>query len=320
MRLPVACLLACLACGRDQGVTDDQLKGLVASAPPLAPIDVEQAAKDPAELSRALATTHGAVLVALGSHTLAIETHTIVDEGGKPVSDLSDKTVLELGDGAAFHGLYENSADYGRETIFIDGKLYLRPRYQKWHGRAPETADEPAQLRDAYFGAIAATWDLVAPGAELTDRGVTAQVAGRAGRKIAFKLAPSPRENPHEALSQRQWRESRTVSALDGEVTIDADKGVPLAIEMTGAIAFSRDGRRFTMKLSMKGGITKLGATAIAAPAETEVIATPTRRGEVDERDSLLHGIAPPIRKNADGTARPTPAPTPAAAGSGKPK
>ncbi len=315
MRLLVACLLACLACGRDQSVRDDQLKGLVVEAKAPGPVDVEQAAKDPVELSRALASTHGAVVVALGPHAVAIETHTIVEEAGKPVSDLSDKTVLELGEGAAFHGLYENSADYGRETIHTGGKLYLRPRYQKWHGRPPETADEPAQIRDSYFGAIAATWDLLAPGAELTDKG-TAQIAGRPGRKIAVKLAPSPRENPHETLSQRRWRESRTVSALDGEVTIDADKGVLLAIDLTGAIAFSRDGRRFTMKLSLKASITKLGATAIIAPAETEVIATPTRRGEVDDRDYLLHGIAPPIRKNADGTARPT-AP---AAGSGKPK
>lgn len=320
MRLVAIALLSALACGRDQSVSDDQLKGLVVAAQAPAPIDVEQAAKDPAELTRALASSHGTVIQAIGSHALAIETHTIVEEGGKPVSDLSDKVVLELGDNGVFHGLYENSADYGRETIFVGGKLYLRPRYQKWHGRLPETADEPAQIRDSYFGAIAATWDLLAPGAELTDKGPT-QVAGRSGRKIAFKLAPSPRENPHEPLSQRTWRESRSISALEGEVTIDADKGVPLTIELTGAIAFSREGRRFTMKLALKGGLTKLGATAITAPAETEVIATPTRRGEVDERDYLLHDIAPPIRKNADGTAvRPTPpAPAPSKPGSNTP-
>ena len=42
---------------------------------------------------------------------------------------------------------------------------------------------------------------------------------------------------------------------------------------------------------------------AITAPAEAEVVATPERKREVDERDYLLQGIAPPIRKNADGTA-----------------
>jgi hypothetical protein len=303
MRVALALFLLAAACGRDQGVSDEQLKGLVVEDKAPAPIDVDAATKDPAELSRAMAATHAAVSTALGAHAWSIETHTIVEEGGKPVSDLADKTVLELGDKGELHALYENSADYGREAVFSKGKLYLRPRYQKWHGRAPETVDEPAQLRDSYFSPVAATWDLIAPATELTDKGAV-QVAGRAGRKIMVKLAPSPRDNPHEALPQRKWRETRTISAVDGEVVIDVEKGVPLSIDLTGAVAFSREGRRFTMKLAIKAAVSKLGASTITAPAEAEVIAAPARHPEVDERDYLLHGIAPPIRKNADGTAR----------------
>jgi hypothetical protein len=310
MRLVVTCaLLSGLACGRDQGVADDQLQGLVVEAKPPAKIDVDQAAKDPAELDRAMATSYSAVVTAIGAHAVTIATKSAVAENGKPTDELSDKATLELGDAGAFRGVYTNSADYGREAVFLPpGQLYLRPRYQRWHGRAPETAAEPAQIRDAYFGAIAATWELLAPGAELTDKGPV-QVAGRAGRKIAVKLAPSPRENPREPLSQRRWRESRTVSAVDGDVTLDAETGVPLAADLRGAVAFSRDGRRFTMTVGLTAVITKFGATTITAPPENEVIATPNRRGEVDERDYLLHGIAPPIRKNADGTAaKPMPA------------
>ena len=33
------------------------------------------------------------------------------------------------------------------------------------------------------------------------------------------------------------------------------------------------------------------------------MIATPERRREVDDRDYLLQGIAPPLRRNPDGTA-----------------
>ncbi|MBA2539603.1 MAG: hypothetical protein H0V17_08210 [Deltaproteobacteria bacterium] len=314
MRLAVACsLISALACGRDKGVSDDQLEGLVISAPPPAKLDVDQAAKDPAELDRAMASAYTAVVTALGAHAVTIETRSVVEEGGKPTDELSDKATLELGDAGTFQGVYTNSADYGREARFVGGKLYLRPRYQRWHGRAPETAGEPVQIRDSYAGAIAATWELLAPGAELTDKGLV-QVAGRAGRKVAVKLAPTVRENPREALSQRRWRESRTITALDGDVTLDAETGVPLAANLTGAVAFSRDGRRFVMKVGLTATISKLGATPIAAPPEGEVVATPGRRGEVDERDYLLHGIAPPIRKNADGTAV---KPTPATPGSG---
>jgi len=296
-----------LACGRDRGVPDDQLGGLVLEPEAPAPIDILEAVKDPGELSRALALPHTAVLAALGPHALTVETRTVVEEGGKQTDELSDRAALEIGTGGAFHGVYTNSADYGREAIYTGGTLYLRPRYQRWNGRAPETADEPARIRNNYFAAIAATWDLVAPGAELTDKGAV-EVAGRAGRKIMVKLAPTPRDNPHETLSQRHWRETRTVTALDGEIVLDADHGVPLAAKLTGSVAFSREGRRFVMKLGLDATITKLGATEIAPPAEGEVIAAPTRLGEVDERDYLLHGIAPPIRKNADGTARePTP-------------
>jgi hypothetical protein len=111
------------------------------------------------------------------------------------------------------------------------------------------------------------------------------------------------REIPRESLSQRRWRESRTITALDGEIVLDAETGVPLAAKLAAQIGFSRDGRRFAMKLSLDAQVTKLGAAPIAAPAEAEVVATPARRGEVDERDYLLHGIAPPIKKNKDGTA-----------------
>ena len=134
-----------------------------------APIDLGRAAKDPAELGRALKRAHHAW--GLPPHTLSISTATTVEEGGKVVDDLSDHTTIELGAKDAFHALYTNSADYGREVTFLGGQLYLKPRYQKWHRRAPEAPDEPDQIDDDMAGAVFATWDLLAPGVELTDRG-----------------------------------------------------------------------------------------------------------------------------------------------------
>ena len=298
-------------------MNDRDLGGLViAPKTKQEPIDVKRAAKDAAELGRALMLPEHDVAAALGPHTVSLSTETIVDENGKHVEQLSDHAQLELGDKGAFHAIYTNSADYGRETTFIPasggGKLYLRPRYQRWHERAPETPDEPDQVRDSYYEAIGATWDLIAPGAEVTDLG-PASVGGRGGEKIAIKLSPSPHKPPAEPLAQRKWREKRSIDAITGEVILDADKGVPLSVRITASIGFTRDGRRFSMNLSLDSAVSGIGQAAqIAAPGGDDVVATPERLREVDDRDFLLQGIAPPLRKNADGTPV---APNPAAPG-----
>ena len=300
MRVAALALVAAMACGRDSGVSDEQLGNLVAEPKrENRPIDVARAATEPAELGRALTLRYDQVLAAAGAHAITIKTQTIVDEAGKPVSELTDEATIENGDAGTFRGVYTNSADYGREAIFSGGKLYLKPRYQRWHGRAPESASEPADVRESFYGAIAATWDLVGYAAELTDRGVV-QHAGKSGRKIEVKLAPSPGKAPRETLAQRKWREGRSVEALSGHVVVDADSGVPLAIELAANIAFSRDGRSFVMKTKLSSALTP-GAKPIAAPPETEVVATPGRLREVDDRDKLLEGIAPPLRKKEDG-------------------
>ncbi len=317
IRSTLLATLALAACGRSQGVEDRDLGGLVvAPTHEDKPIQLDRAAKDPAELGRALSVPKRQVDAALGVHTVAISTQTTVEEAGKPVSDLRDHTTIELGEAGAYHGVYTNSADYGREVIFVGGQLYLEPRYQRWHQRAPESPEEPAQIEDDMYGAIAATWDLLAPGAELTDQG-PAQVGGRAGRKIAVKLSPSPKKPPAEKLAQRKWREKRTIDAVSGEVILDAEKGVPLSVKLTGTVGFTRDNRRFSMKITLQSEVSGIGvAAAVKAPAPEDTVATPERLREVDDRDFLLQGIAPPLRKNPDGSPV-TPAPAaPAAAGS----
>ncbi|MGE0869584.1 MAG: hypothetical protein AB7P03_13545 [Kofleriaceae bacterium] len=291
------------ACGRSQGISDQELGNLVISPkPPEHTVTVDQAANDPVQLGAALQRPHRDLIAALGPHTTTIATTTTVSEADKQVSELSDEATIEVGNAGSYHAVYTNSADYGRETIFVGDTMFLRPRYQRWNSRPPEAADEPDAARDAYFDAIAATWDLIAPAAELTDQG-PAQIAGRAGRKIVIKLKPGTARMPTEALAQRKWRETRTIDELSGEVVLDVEKAVPLAVKLAGTIGFTRDGRRFRMKTSVQSTVTALGAVAIAAPEETEVVATPERRREVDDRDYLLQGIAPPLIKNRDGTA-----------------
>lgn len=296
----VAVIMA--SCGRSSGVPDKDLNGLIesGSAGPRK-IETDRAAKDLDELSAALAQPARVVNAALGPHTTTIAMATHVTEGTKADTDLDDKTTIELGDKGAFHAVYTNSADYGREVTYTGDKLYLRPRYQRWHERSAETPDEPQQIVDSFYDPIEATWDLLAPGAELADGGAVT-VAGRPGRKIEIKPAPAPRKNPPESLAQRKWREGRTIEALTGEVVLDQAKGVPLAVKLSGTVGFVRDGKKFAMQVSVQSEIA-MGAAPIAMPSLDEVVATPERLREVDDRDFLLNGIAPPLRKNTDGTA-----------------
>src|SRR5689334_19757103 len=115
-----ALALCAAACSRSRGVADRDLPGLVVEAQrPEAAIDVAHAVADPAELGRALARPYRAVVQALGAHTAAINTTITVEESGKQVSDLSDHTQIENGSAGAYHAVYTNSADYGRETTFV---------------------------------------------------------------------------------------------------------------------------------------------------------------------------------------------------------
>ncbi|HEY0477232.1 MAG TPA: hypothetical protein VGD37_06890 [Kofleriaceae bacterium] len=308
--LRFAVLALCLAaCSRSQGVSDQDLPGLVTEAQkPEPPVEVERAARDAAELGRALARPYRVMLAALGPHSVAVSSTITVDEAGAQVSELSDHAQIDNGDAGTYHAVYTNSADYGRETTFVAGKLFLRPRYQRWHARAPESPDEPAALRDRYFEAVAATWDLLAPAAELVDRGAL-EVAGRKGRKIGVGRAADPGQPAGESITQRKWREARSVEAVSGEIVLDAERAVPLSVKLGGTVGFTRDGRRFTMRVSVESTISGVGSPAmIAPPSEAEIVATPERMREVDDRDYLLQGIAPPLRRNPDGTAIP-PAP-----------
>ena len=73
-----------------------------------------------------------------------------------------------------------------------------------------------------------ATWDLLAPGIELTDQG-PAQVGGRTGRKIAVKLFSVAEASlrPSHSRSASGAR-SGSIEAVSGEVVLDTEKGVPL--------------------------------------------------------------------------------------------
>jgi hypothetical protein len=304
-------------CGRDGGVSDSELGDLVL-APKAADhaIDVAAAAKDPRELGRALAVPHSRLGGLLGPHRLAISSSFEVTEAGVVVEQQSDETTLDFASPASWRGVANNSADYGREVIFEGGALYLRARYQRYHQRPPTTEAEPAALRDRFADAATATWELLAPAAAVADLGAVTfpGLGGKPARKIAISMAAAPRKPEPELLAQRKWREQRSLAGVEGEAVLDAASGAPLSLTLRGTVGFTREGKSYSMKVSLKSEVSSLAqARAISAPDPAEVVLTPTRLHEVDERDKLLERIAPPLRSKQPSSSPPPPPSPPAA-------
>lgn len=298
------CAVALLtACTGDGGVKDEDLEGLVISPPSeAAAVDPGKAAGDGGELGRAFAIEHREVGKRLGPHTVKITSRIEVKEGDTVVENLTDETTIEVTADGEFHARYDNSADYGREVLWQGKILFLRPRYAKWHRRPPTDEQEPHRLRDEMYAVAGDYFELVAHAAEVSDRGAV-QVGGRDGRRVEVKLSPSPKKPPVQHLTQREWRESITVQELEGDAVLDAESAIPLQVRFKTRFTFARDGRTFTMTLEVGQELAGIGqAVALVTPPPEEVVATPERSRETDERDALLEGIAPPSKKTGGGS------------------
>lgn len=299
MQRPCAWMLVAVvaACGGDR--SGGEPPGLVTRTTSAArPIDPGQAARDGAELARALAQPWQVAAAALGPHRLTVDSKVVVKDGATVLEELGEHTVIESAATGEYHATADNTADYGREVVWVGGTLYLRPRYALWHGRAPETPEEPAAIRDQLAAVLADYVDLCARGLEVSDKGAT-QAAGRSGHRVELKLTPSPRSAPPATVSQRAWRDRATVTAISGEVVLDDALGVALAATLAGEVRFERDGKPLTMAVTVTHTVEPIAAPTITAPASDQVVAAPTRSREVDDRNALLRGIAPPQGKAA---------------------
>ncbi len=291
-------LAAAVACGSSEGRSDEDLPGLV-HAPKQAPdaVNVQEAARDLGALLRAVSLSHAQVGTLTGPHTVTGRSHSEVREKGAVIETVDDEIGIEFDAKGNFHAQLDNSKEYGRDVYLVDGWLYLRPRYGKFHRRRPTDDGEPARIRGEVYGAVAATLDLLSPAVALSDGGEV-QVAGRKARLIKLATAPQPRKPPAQSLTQRKWRETAAVREVSGELVLDGKTGVVLRGVVQGVVAFQRDGRSFEMKLDARHELGTFGAVEeVEAPAPELVVADSEQRHELNERDSLLEGIAPPAAR-----------------------
>ncbi len=288
-----------LGCGNGEGRPDEELHGLVhAEEKKPKPIDLDRASTKVKELSRALAQPHATLASAVGAHRIRIGSTVLVTEGESNAEELKVDTEIQYDADGNYHALSNNSKDYGREIYYVDGTLYLKPRYAPvFHKRAPVDDAEPKRLLDALCGELPAYFEVVAAGAELVDRG-HAEVSGRAGRKVEIKQAPETAHRQAEESAQRQWRTDVEVLQVKGDVVLDADTATLLLGTLEAKTMFERDGRRFQMKLDVKHEVSDIGSTpAVEAPPDDQVRTTPEQNREAFDREELLKDIARPARK-----------------------
>lgn len=290
-------LLALWGCGRAKGDAAGQpspVLGAPAVAPP--PIDVARAAREPAELLRAVLVPQRDVAGALGPHRVRGTAKLRVAEQGREVEALDEETLVEHGAEGAFHALYKNSRDYGREAYFAGGTLWIRPQVGKFHRRPPTAPEEPGQIVNEIAGTLGADLELVGHALQVADGG-EASVAGRPARRVVLSLG-SPRPRPPEKLPQRAWRDGLTVKTLEGEVALDAATGAVLEGRLVAEVLFSRDGHTYQMRLEATQTASDVGgAVAVVPPPDSESVDTPGRTTEFEDRQHLLQGIGPPARR-----------------------
>ena len=269
----------------------------------------------PAELARALTrpVPHGRGGAAAAHATLVVEDRRRGGRQAASTSSTDDDDARARRRTATYHArLRTTPPTTAARSRSSGGTLYLRPRYQRWHGRAPETADEPAALRDELFAR-----DRRAPGTcsrrpPSSPTRARRQVAGPDRSQDRGQAAPTPRQAGARDRHPAQVARARAPS------TSCRRRGRPRRRDRRAAVGAARGHRRVRARRPavQDAGDADRGARRDRhrgrdrGPAEGEVVATPERLREVDERDYLLQGIAPPIRKNPDGTAVP---PVPAA-------
>lgn len=291
--------------GANPGASDD-LGGLVTArvAARDAPIDLARATSEPAELLRASQTGHGRIAQALGSHRVTSAATVSTRFRDREADTLVVHSKLAYRDDGDFHAVLDNSRDYGREIIHTAGWLYLAPRHGKFHRRRPETDQEPLALRDQAVAELGAHLELLATGIDVSLSG-DGEHHGRRVRKVSIALSDSPREPAFERHAHRAWRKTIQVTAAKGEIWLDDQTGIPLRAELEGTLDAQRDGVAIRLVVALSFEVSDFDpgsegpgeAIAITAPPEDRWVDTPLRSRELDERETLLRGIAPPAKR-----------------------
>ncbi|MCP4446077.1 MAG: hypothetical protein GY811_12130 [Myxococcales bacterium] len=281
-----------------EGRPDSELGNLVIS--PYAKVhkvDMDKATTEAGALLTAVLAPHEWIGESLGAHVVRGSSSVEVREGREVREQLDDSLFIDFDGEDRYVATLDNSNEYGRHAIFDGSKLYLRPRFGLYNGRAPQTETEAVDIRTEMAAGAGEYLALLAKGLEVSDGGAKTR-GGRAIQEIRLQLAPTPPATTAETLGHRLWRNSIEVKTLSGQVDLDAETRVPLFITFEGSIVFTREARSFQMFVKAERSLDEIGHTrAVQAPPPDEVLTIGIRKRELYERNTLLKNIAPPARQ-----------------------
>jgi hypothetical protein len=192
--------------------------------------------------------------------------------------------------GGDFHVLAEidpgtwQGAETGKEITFVGGATWARGRYAPFRERPTDRGQDARRFRDESFRLAGDLSALFGPALAVEPRG-DASALGRPARRFALSLAKGglrAQGQPDEAAPERaggpggphppgsnasdpdtrrrvDFLEGRAPLALQGEMLLDAESGVPLQVRMKGAFG-EKDDPRLRADVELEARITGWGS------------------------------------------------------------
>ena len=179
--------------------------------------------------------------------------------------------------GGDFHVLAEidpgtwQGAETGKEITFVGGATWARGRYAPFRERPTDRGHDARRFRDDSFRLAGDLSALFGPALAVEPRG-DASALGRPARRFALSLAkgaaaPAPPAQPElpaggydpDTKRRVDFLEGRAPLALQGEMLLDAESGVPLQVRMKAAFG-EKDDPRLRADVELEARITGWGS------------------------------------------------------------